>query len=148
MNLAEKELERIFPNILRFKNVQYLDLSSNTLTDITIVADFPNLLHLNVSKNQIADLNAFNCEDKLQRLQFLNISTNKIKELTTILVPALRRLNLTENEIASISWKGHNCLEVLELRKNKLRKLKGLANMKCLQELYVCENEITDVRGL
>ena len=36
----------------------------------------------------------------------------------------------------------------MELRKNKLRKLKGIANMKNLKELYVCENEVTDIRGI
>jgi Leucine-rich repeat (LRR) protein len=36
----------------------------------------------------------------------------------------------------------------LELRKNKLRKLKGISNMKNLRQLYVCENELTDIRGL
>jgi Leucine-rich repeat (LRR) protein len=34
------------------------------------------------------------------------------------------------------------------LRKNKLRKLKGVANMRSLKQLYVCENELTDIRGL
>lgn len=29
-----------------------------------------------------------------------------------------------------------------------MRKLKGIVNMKQLKELYVCENELTDIRGL
>ena len=56
INLSEKELERVFPNILRFKHVQYLDLSSNTLTDVDVLTDLPNVLHLNLSKNQIPSL--------------------------------------------------------------------------------------------
>lgn len=39
-------------------------------------------------------------------------------------------------------------MEILELRKNRLKKLKGLRDMKALKELYVCENEVTDLRGL
>ena len=47
-----------------------------------------------------------------------------------------------------MNWKGHHYIEILELRKNKLRKLKGIANMKNLKQVYVCENELTDIRGL
>jgi Leucine-rich repeat (LRR) protein len=78
----------------------------------------------------------------------LNLSGNKIKALTAITLPALRRLNLSENEISEVAWKGHNTIEILELRKNKLRKLKGIERMKNLKQLYVCENELTDIRGL
>ena len=59
LTLAEKELERIFPSILKFNEIQHLDLNTNTLTDISLVADFPHLLTLNVSKNQIPDLSVF-----------------------------------------------------------------------------------------
>lgn len=92
----------------------HIDLSTNALTDVSIVADFPNLVTLNVSKNQISDLSAFTSEEKLAKLQVLNISGNKIKELTQVALPALRRLNLSENEITSVrDWKGHSNLYVL-----------------------------------
>lgn len=47
-----------------------------------------------------------------------------------------------------MGWKGHANIEILELRKNKLRKLKGIAATKNLRQMYVCENELTDIRGL
>jgi len=52
------------------------------------------LIWLNASKNQIPNLNAF-ISDKLEQLQFLNLSGNKIKILTTIALPSLKRLNLS-----------------------------------------------------
>ena len=133
--------------MLRFKEIRFLDLNTNTIADISLVDAFENLVWLNASKNQVSNLDMFGGE-KLEQLQHLNLSGNKIKALTNITLPCLRRLNLTENEITEVTWKGHNCIEVLELRKNKLRKLKGIANMKQLKELYVCENELTDIRGL
>ena len=54
-------------------------MNTNALTDISIVADFPHLVTLNVSKNQIPNLSAFKAEDKLTKLQFLNVSGNKLK---------------------------------------------------------------------
>lgn len=117
----------------------YIDINTNALTDISILTEFPHLVSLNVSKNQITSLDVFKSEEKLLKLQFLNLSGNKIKEFTQISLPSLRKLNLNENEISSIKeWKGHATISILELRKNKFRKLKGLINMKNLTELYVC----------
>lgn len=38
LNLAEKELERLFPVMLDYKEIRYLDLNTNTIADITITA--------------------------------------------------------------------------------------------------------------
>lgn len=39
---------------------------------------------------------------------------------------------------------GHDNIELLEIRKNKLKNCQGLGNMAKLTELYLDENEITD----
>ena len=137
LTIAEKELERLFPIVLRFKEIKYLDVNTNAIADLSIVGEFSNLLWINASKNQVNSLAVFN-QESLEQLQFLNLSGNKIKALTQITLPSLRRLNLSENEITEVTWKGHASIEILELRKNKLRKLKGLTNLKNLRQLYVC----------
>lgn len=76
--------------------MRYLDLNTNAIADLSLVAQFPNLLWLNASKNQVANLGVF-AQEGLEHLQFLNLSGNKIKALTAISLPALRRLNLSEN---------------------------------------------------
>jgi len=43
---------------------------------------------------------------------------------------------------------GHPTIEVLELRKNKLKNTNGIAMMPQLVELYLAENELTDFRSL
>jgi Leucine-rich repeat (LRR) protein len=96
LTLAEKELERLFPVMLRYKEIRYLDINTNAIADISVVEGFTNLLWLNASKNQVPNLNMFN-SDKLEQLQFLNLSGNKIKNLTAITLPSLKRLNLSEN---------------------------------------------------
>lgn len=93
--------------MLTFKEIRFLDLSSNTLADISLVDGFENLVWLNASKNQISSLDMFG-GDKLDQLRILNLSGNKIKELTSLTLPSLKRLNLTENEIVEVSWKGHH----------------------------------------
>lgn len=54
-------------------------------------------------------------------------------------LPKLRRLNLIENEIASVEdFEGHLNLEILELGKNKLKNTDGLGRMPQLKvfEIY------------
>lgn len=138
LSLAEKELERLYDCVLDLKHIRYLDLSTNTISDLALITQFPELVSLNASKNQVASLSFFKDPSVLRNLQFLNLSTNKLTKLTQVGLPSLRRLNLTENEIAVVEdWAGHDTLEILELRKNKLKKLAGVKNMRNLQELYV-----------
>lgn len=59
LSIAEKEIERIFPIMLRFREVRYLDLNTNAISDLSLVSQFPNLLWLNASKNQVASLSVF-----------------------------------------------------------------------------------------
>lgn len=73
-----------------------MDINTNALSDASILTQFPNLISLNLSKNQITSLESFNTEH-LGGLQILNLSTNKVKILADIKLPHLRRLNLTEN---------------------------------------------------
>jgi Leucine-rich repeat (LRR) protein len=94
---------------LKFKEIRYLDLNTNAISDLSVITGFPNLLWINASKNQVNTLATFN-QETLDQLQFLNLSGNKIKALTPITLPSLRRLNLSENEISEIAWKGHSCI--------------------------------------
>jgi hypothetical protein len=56
-------------------------LNTNAISDLSVIAQFPNLIWINASKNQVNNLNIFN-QDSLEQLQFLNLSGNKIKALT------------------------------------------------------------------
>lgn len=58
-------------------------------------------------------------------------------------------MNLSENDISTAEFfAGHPTLEILELRVNKLKNLKGITNMPNLRELNVEENLLTHYRDL
>ena len=79
----------------------------------------------------------------------VDLSTNKIKELTDMPQPRLVKVNLSENEISTAAnFSGHPNLNVLELKKNKLVNCAGIANMRKLQQLNLSENEITSVKDM
>jgi Leucine-rich repeat (LRR) protein len=86
----------LFPIILKYKEIKYLDINTNTISDLSVITKFPNLTWINASKNQVNSLAVFN-QEALDQLQVLNLSGNKIKSLTAIALPSLRRLNLSEN---------------------------------------------------
>ena len=111
LSIAEKEIERLYDCLLDYRLVRYLDISTNAISNIQLVAELPELLSLNASKNQIAGLEVFQNSGVLKNLQFLNLSGNKIAKFTEVALPALRRLNLNENEIATIEgWNGHDTI--------------------------------------
>lgn len=59
LSISEKEIERLFPVILNYKEIRFLDISTNTITDISILDGFNHLIWLNASKNQIPNLEVF-----------------------------------------------------------------------------------------
>ncbi len=76
--------------------------------------------------------------EKLQFLQILNLSNNKIKELPELNLVSLLELNLEANLIDKTSeFKGLPKLEKLNLKQNKLKDCTGLINCPELDVLYL-----------
>lgn len=114
-----------------------------------VVTEFPCLLSINVSQNQIEDCEMLSNPDKLKYLQIANFSQNQIKEMPMIRVESLYSLSLSTNNIASaVNFPGHPKLKILDIKKNKFVNLEGISNMPCLEELYAGENEIVSLKGL
>ena len=76
-------------------------------------------------------------DEVLRFLQKVDLTGNKIKAIPQLIVPALFRLILDENEIALCKLKSHNSLSVLSLNKNKMTNCQGLSGLKNLQDLSV-----------
>lgn len=96
------------------------------------------LVRIDCSKNEIKEMDIFNTIDKLQFLQILNLSSNKIKELPELNLGALTELNLETNSIDNASgFKGLPNLKKLNLKQNKLKDCTGLANCPELDVLYL-----------
>lgn len=111
--------------------------------------DFPCLVSLNVSQNQIEDCEILSDPDKLKYLQIANFSQNQIKTMPIIGLESLFTLSLSTNNIeTAANFTGHPKLKILDLKANKLVNLEGIKDMPCLEELYVGENQITSLKGL
>lgn len=71
-------------------------------------------------------------------LKNINLSKNRITEVSGLKPPLLTSLNLNSNNIDKLdTFEGHPKLKKLELRGNKISNLSTLNNMPELRELYL-----------
>ena len=150
LKCADKEIGVSLYNLIdKFSHLRYIDLSKNQLENIDGIQDLEYLVYLNLRTNQLKNLSVFQQRNKLNFLQFLDLQDNQINELEDLNCVELKTLNLNQNQIEKcVLFTGHNTLQVLEMRKNKLADLRGLASCANLQELYLDENNIYDVSQL
>ncbi|CAG9327030.1 unnamed protein product [Blepharisma stoltei] len=149
LELENREIETISEDLSQYQHLRYIKLSGNRLQNIDVISKIPNVLRLDLKGNRVNNLEVFNNEETFHYLQFLDLSNNNVKNLSSIKVPKILSLNLSKNEISNVSdFQGHANLKVLELRGNKISSLIGLKGMPNLQELYLAQNNINSLEGL
>jgi Leucine-rich repeat (LRR) protein len=151
------------------ENVRHLDVSNNKfISNINeSVVHMDLLLSLNAMGNRI---DAFDVPTKLEFLQTIDLSHNKLTSWNGIECPHLRYLNLSKNELSSVSGLDQNPeLQTLLLADNKpltscqglgltsvreltltncgLESLEGLGSL-VLPTLDLSDNALKDLKGL
>ncbi|CAD1471874.1 unnamed protein product, partial [Heterotrigona itama] len=117
----------------KYPELEYLDLSYASINDIRVSIEnpwlnpFPNLIHLNLSGNEIS---------------------SSLSQMT--LPSTLMHLDLSKNRISRFSFRGLNNLLSLTLDYNNIRSLSysyvDLKSMQNLVNLSITNNEIYDIR--
>ena len=111
----------------KIPNLSYLYLDWNNLQDISYVKSLENLIYLDLEDNKISNIDCLSDETKLTKLENLDLGYNNIETINNyIKLNSLQRITLSGNKIKSI--------QVIE-------KLVNLSNLK---ELYLNLNEITN----
>ena len=105
LNLSKNKLTDIaIINKETFSSIQNLDLSYNKISNIYIFSTYKcnNLKILNLSNNEISDIKALSNEDSsnFNKLEKLDLSNNKIKNLNKINIKTLRDINLRDNDLS------------------------------------------------
>lgn len=86
-----------------YPHVRYINVSKNELTDLQALEVIQHLMVLNAAKNNIASLNGFSNRANLHFLEIVNLSHNQITTLGPLALPNLRKLNLNDNQISDCS---------------------------------------------
>ena len=128
-------------------NLTFLTLKSNNLTDISALAGLTNLWNLYLSDNNLTEISAL---AGLIELVSLGLEYNNITDISALAgLTELNRLYLGGNRLADISaLSGLSKLEILLLRDNNIIDISAVAGLTNLTELLLSGNDITDIPPL
>ncbi|KRQ86893.1 Internalin-A precursor [Caloramator mitchellensis] len=153
--------------LANLKNLKYLDLSGNMITDITPLRYMTKLTVLDISYNKISNINIIRY---LPNITELYIENNFVSDLTPLVY--LKRLkifyaddnNITKmptlpSTLEELSLNGYTRLDVAKLNnlvnlkylyldETNLSSLNFISNKPKLIELYVNNNNISDINPL
>ncbi|XP_051998740.1 leucine-rich repeat-containing protein 58 [Xyrauchen texanus] len=137
-------------SICLFSNLEFLDISNNTLSVICGDITRLNKLKTLVAKNN--RLNEFSLPKDFGSLQLevLNLSGNRFEEMPTqcLQMQQLQSLSLGGNRLKSIPAEIDNLtsMELLYLGGNQISSIPAeLANLTCLNYLVLCDNRIQSI---
>jgi len=124
----------------RISNVIHLNISQNNISDLTGIADFTDLQQLNCASNQLTSLDV----SHNLALQTLNCSNNQLTNLNTSQNTALHTLNCFDNQLTSLNVSQNTALQTLDCYENQLTSLNVSQNT-VLESLACGFNQITEL---
>lgn len=120
-----------------------LNLSENKIADISSISELKNLVTLNLGGNQISSINAI---ANIEKLENLYLNTNNITDISSISVMEnLKFLNLQNNKITKIETIDLPNLNSLNLKNNRLSDVEFLSSVEKLNGLDISYNQIVRI---
>lgn len=146
LTLVNCSLSDISP-LANAHNLTYLDLSYNSIGDISSLSSLAGLRTLYLTNNALTDLSALS---SLGNLELLNVSYNSLTSVAPICANlSLEHLNVSHNLLTSLGAVDNlPNLTVLNAGYNKLTDVSVLGNCAALEELDISNNTITDISAL
>lgn len=147
LNLSELRLDEIPEEIAELTWLTGLFASFNAISDLSILADLPNLQHLDLRGNQLQDLRPLS---GLTELTYLDLAGNSIRDIEPLVpLSRLEILFLSDNRITELApLKSASRLKRLYLSNNGLTSISPFRNLASLVELHLGNNNITDLEPL
>lgn len=131
---------------VKCKKMKYLNFDRNSISDISVLKDMPDLWLVRMSDNDISDLSPLAEHDDLDTAIF---NGNHISDLAPLgKCPHLTTLQACGNEIETLEGlAGHTTLVELYVNDNELTSMKGIENELELGALGAARNKLTDLEG-
>lgn len=122
----------------------YLNLSGNTIRDISVLQTMPDLTELYLSHNALVELDALS---GLSKLEVLNIAFNSVASAAPLATcTALKELNLSHNALADLTGLDKlTKLEKLYIPFTGTKDISILEANTAIRELDISNNAITDI---
>lgn len=146
LTLAQGSISDISP-LVNAHDLEYLDLSYNSIGDVTAISALPNLKTLYLAHNALTDLSVLNTLTSLERL---NVSYNSLTSIAPISANlALTELRAGNNLIVSLGALNNlPNLKVLDVGHNYLTDITVVGGCTELTELDISNNNLTDITAL
>lgn len=143
MNLFNADIE----NIAQFTNLIHVNLNGNNLTDISILAEIPTLEVIEANDNRIFDISFIG---DLKKIKYVYMSNNLITDISVFSkFKSMEELWLANNRITDISpIAGNKKLTELGLNDNNIGDISALSGMNKLKRLFLMNCGITDISAL
>lgn len=137
----------VIGNLSGAQNLQYLDLSNNTIRDVSALSFMVQLKSLNLSNNALTNLSYISA---LSNLQVLDVSYNSIASVVPLSAcTSLTELNISNNSVSALSGlETLDNLEKLNASANQLTSVARLAENETLVELILSRNTILEIDSL
>lgn len=132
-------------------NLVFLDLYDNQIEVIGNLEGLKSLTVLLLGKNRITDISGLVCVKNTLRV--LDLHGNKISNISAKIsaLQELKSLNLAGNLLKQVQDKdfaGLYCLKELNLKRNKIKKICGFEDLRNLERLWLCHNELQRVEDM
>lgn len=129
------------------QNLVYLDLSNNTVRNLSPLSSMTKLQTLDLSHNAVTGVAELSV---LSNLVTLDISYNSLRSIDPLAYcQNLQNLNLSHNSVADLTCLGQlTGLKVLDVSKNALGDVSVLSGCPALTDLNISQNIITDLSAL
>ena len=124
--------------------VYYLDLSNNTIRNISSLSSMQSLQEVYLQNNALTDLSSLSA---IKSITKLNVSGNALSSLSPICgITKLTWLDASNNQITNLEQIGTlTNLKELYLSKNLLTDISGLGSCESIRVLYLDYNQLTDI---
>ena len=143
LDLSENSISDLTP-LSSMRPLDKLFLRSNRIVDVAPIKSLVGLRELNLSGNQIVDVSPLRAASKLERLY---LSTNRVEDLDPISeLKNLQKLHLALNSVEDLTpLNSLQRLEELELSGNRITQLGALSQLKKLRSLFLDDNRLNDL---
>lgn len=133
------------------QNLVFIDLYDNQIEKISTLDGLKSLTVLLLGKNRITDISGIVCVKNTLRV--LDLHGNRIASIAQKIcqLQELKSLNLAGNclrQIHADDFKGLFNLRELNLKRNKIKKLAGFEDLRTLERLWLCHNDLQQVEDM
>ena len=136
------------PNSVRMlESLKRLEISNNTIRDISALANLTSLVQLDLSNTEVRDLSELLNLTSLSDLALCDTEVSNIDVLSNL--TSLSYLNLSNTKVNDISALTNlTSLSFLNLRNTEVNNIDALTNLTLLQELNLGNTKVNDISAL